>query len=236
MGSSRLPGKVLMDICGKPSLSRLVDRLKACTKIDDIVIATSTQEQDKAIADWAADNGVSFYRGSEDDVLDRVVQAHTSMQSDIIVEITGDCPLLDPEVIDLGVETYLNNDVDVVNNVWQTSYPQGVEVQVFAYDALAHVANTITDPAVREHVSLYFYENPETYKIFHMMAPGHLVRPDLRLQLDYPEDLELIRELYTRLLKDFEATAFRTRDVLKILDQEKALQDINANCVERSAR
>lgn len=236
MGASRLPGKVLMDVCGAPAIRRLVDRLRLCRTLDEIVIATTTEAQDDPIVDWAQDYGVAHFRGSEQDVLDRVVQAHKSVQSDIVVEITGDCPLQDPEVIDLGVETYLNNNCDVVNNVWKTSYPQGVEVQVFAWPALDDVAARITDPAVREHVSLYFYENPDKYNLFHMMAPHRLQAPELRFQLDYPEDLEFIRAVYDKLIPEFGATGFGTQDILALLDKEPALKQINAHCIEKSPR
>src|SRR2546422_5615394 len=131
MRSSRLPGKVLADIGGTPAIARLMTRLRRARLVDGIVLATTTHASDDPLVAWATASGVDLFRGSEDDVLLRVVEAHRMMRSDVIVEVTGDCPLLDPEVIDLGVETFLANDCDVVTNVITSSFPQGVDVQVF---------------------------------------------------------------------------------------------------------
>src|ERR1043166_4002065 len=114
MGSSRLPGKVLMDIGGVPSLTRLFRRLRACRGIDDVVLPTAAAPDDEALVAWGRDAGVPVFRGSEDDVLSRVVGAQRMMGSDIVVEVTGDCPLLDPEVVSLGIETFLATACAVV--------------------------------------------------------------------------------------------------------------------------
>lgn len=235
MGSSRLPGKVLMDIHGKPALARLVDRLRQCRRIDDIVVATSAGQGDDVIEAWAQDYDVPVYRGSEDDVLQRVVDAHRYMGSDIVVEITGDCPLMDPDTVDLAVETFLANDCDVAANVRVPSYPQGTDVQVFSAKDLEKVAATIDDLAVREHVSLYFYENPSLYRIVHMLAPRSGQAPDLRLQLDYPEDLEFIRRVYERL-EPAHGPYFSTGAILDLVAADPALAAINAHCVEKTVR
>lgn len=234
-GSSRLPGKVLMDIGGKPALARLVDRLRLCRRVDDIVLATSTAPGDDVLEDWGRSYGLAVHRGSEDDVLTRVVGAHQAMGSDIVVEVTGDCPLLDAEVIDLGVETFFANDCDVVTNARVPSYPQGADVQVFRTEALAHVAATVDDPAVREHVSLFFYENPALYRVIHLIAPASSQSPDLRLQLDYPEDLAFIREVYARL-EPIHGPAFTVPQILNLLAREPELAAINAHCEEKPVR
>lgn len=235
MGSSRLPGKVLADICGRPALGHLIDRLRSCRMIDDIILATSIATRDNTLEDWAKSEGLEVYRGSEGDVLQRVVGAHHFMGSDVVVEVTGDCPLLDPDVIDLGVETFLANDCDVVTNARVPSFPQGADVQVFRLDALADVESRIVDPAVREHVSLYFYENPSIYRIIHLVADRSRKRHELRLQLDYAEDLAFIREVYSRLLPQF-GSVFGVREILQLIDREPHLCFINANCVEKPLR
>jgi spore coat polysaccharide biosynthesis protein SpsF len=235
MSSSRLPGKVLADIYGRPALGRLVDRLRKCRLIDDIILATTTSPTDNILEDWAISEGLVVYRGSEDDVLDRVVGAHRVMGSDLVVEITGDCPLLDPDLIDLGVETYFANDCDVVTNTRVPSYPQGADVQVFELEALAEVASRISDPAVREHVSLYFYETPSKYRIIHLIADRLQHRPQLRLQLDYADDLAFVREVYKRLLP-LHGEIFGVREILQLLEREPHLCDINADCLEKPLR
>lgn len=235
MSASRLPGKVLMDVAGEPALERLVRRLERAKRLDAIVLATTVNPADDVLAAWAEERGLPCYRGSEDDVLDRVVQAQRMMKSDVIVEICGDAPLLDPAIVDLAVETYLKGGVDVVSTTQRLTWPQGIDAQVFAFPALAHVAETQDDPAVREHVSLYFYEHPETYRIHHLTASAAETAPDLRLQLDYAEDLALIRAVYERLAPHY-GDGFGVREILDLLAREPALCDLNRHCQEKAPR
>ena len=165
MGSSRLPGKMLADIGDKSVIQHLVDRLRNCSTVDDIVIATTDKKTDDELVSWAEEYGVKYYRGSEDDVLQRVIDAHIFMETDIIVEITGDCPFTDPDIVDIGVETFIANECDYLTNCEKFSAPPGLYVQVFTLKSLLEIGEAINDPAVREHVSLYYYENPDKYRI-----------------------------------------------------------------------
>ena len=235
MGSSRLPGKVLYDVNGKPAIERLVNRLRLCKEIDAIIIATTEKSGDDELVEWAIHNNLPVYRGSEDDVLNRVVNAQKSLKSDIVVEVTGDCILLDPNIIDLGIRTYLANDFDVVTNARVASYAQGLDVQVYSLKILEYVEKNIQDPAVREHVSLYFYENPQLYTVCNMVAPPQWERPNLRLQLDYQEDLELIRKLYHRLETKW-GYAFGIEKIIDELNSDPNLEKINASCIEKDVR
>lgn len=235
MGSSRLPGKVLADIAGAPALTRMVRRLRRCQSLDGIILATSINPDDAPLMTWAASEGVDVYRGSEDDVLARVVGAHQQAESEVIVEICGDCPLIDAEVIDTAVATFLQNDADVVSNTARPGFPQGADAQVFHRRALEDVAARISDPAVREHVSLYFYENPKQYRIIHLAPPPRWRNPDLRLQMDYPEDLAFIRAVYSRL-EPVCGDAFGLDEILALLAREPELSKVNAHCVEKSVR
>jgi spore coat polysaccharide biosynthesis protein SpsF len=235
MGSGRLPGKMMSDIAGRPALLRLFERLHQARTVDAIVLATTTQPADDPLVRLAETAGIRCYRGSEEDVLNRVVEAHRMMGTELVVEVTGDCTLIDPKVIDLGVTTFIENDVDVVANVVKPSYPMGVDVQVFRLAALAEVESSVRDPAVREHVSLYFYEHPERYRILHLAAPERYRAPELRLQLDYPEDRELIREIYRRLEPRF-GNSFGTPEILDLLAAEPALAGINRHCIEKEPR
>lgn len=235
MSASRLPGKVLMDVAGAPALERLVRRLTRAESIDAIVLATTTNPADDALAAWAEERRLPCYRGSEDDVLDRVVEAQRMMGSELIVEICGDTPLLDPRVIDAAVARFLDGDVDVVSNTANLTWPQGIDAQVFRFDDLEKVARTQTEPAVREHVSLYFYEHPEVYRIHHLAAPAEETAPHIRLQLDYAEDLDLIRAIYARLEPRF-GDGFSVRDILDLLAAEPDLAAINAHCQEKAIR
>lgn len=235
MGSSRLPGKVLADVCGRPALSRLLDRLRACTRLDGIILATSTAAADDALADWAARENVPCYRGSEDDVLNRVVRAQQQMRADLVVEVTGDSILTDPVVLDWGVASFLANPCDIVTNVKVPSFPMGVDVQVYPLALLEQVEETVDDPAVREHVTLHFYEHPEAYRTFHLLAPSPWEAPTYRFQLDYPEDLAFIRAIYERL-EPSHGPVFGLREIMPLLRREPELLELNIHCEEKTAR
>lgn len=235
MASSRLPKKVLSDIHGAPVLARIVNRLRRCRSLDAIVVATSVNALDDDIAAWAAKSEVACYRGSEDDVLGRVVEAHRFMETDVIVEVCGDTPLVDPEVIDWAVDTFCANECDVVSNTWKLSFPQGVDAQVFRRTALEEVSKRVDDPAIREHVSLYFYEHPEVYRIVHLMAPARWAGSQYRFQLDYAEDHQFISQVYAHLEAEY-GEHFGTEEVLSLLRRQPAIAEINRSCEERSAR
>lgn len=236
MGSSRLPGKVLADIFGQPTLGRLVSRLHCCEHVDEVVVATSTAKEDDILAKWCQQLAIPCYRGSEDDVLNRVVEAHKFMKSDLVVEITGDCPMTDPDIVDLGIETFLTHDVDVVTNCGsQLTWPMGQYVQVFPLALLEQVDRTVSDAAVHEHVSLHFYEHPERYRILEMLAPKRWREPTWRFQLDYPEDLEFQRLVYANLEPIF-GPYFGIEEVVSFLRHHPELLTINRHCEEKSAR
>jgi spore coat polysaccharide biosynthesis protein SpsF len=236
MGSSRFPGKVLADVCGSPALTRLVRRLRRSKTLDDIILATTVSAADDALENWAVREGIPCYRGSEEDVLNRVVRAQEKMNSDIVVEITGDCVLLDAEIIDLGIRTFFENDCDVATNVRKLSFPMGMDVQVYRLKDLAEIERTVKDdPAAREHVSLYLYEHPDKYRIIHFFAPARWDAPTYRFQLDYPEDLRFINEVYRRLEPKY-GDAFGIEEIMSLLKAEPRLVDINIHCLEKAAR
>lgn len=236
MGSSRLPGKVLMDLCGMPVLAMLVERLRKCVTLDGIVVATSTAAGDDVLAAWCRDYGVDCFRGSENDVLARVVQAHRQAGTDVIVEITGDCPLTDPDVVDLGVETFLANECDYLTNCEIVSFPQGICVQVFRFADLERMERESKDPAVHEHVTPLFYERKDIYRNINMLAPRAWHLPgDCRTQLDYPEDLVFLREVCGRLVGKH-GVGFSLGNLVELLREEPQLLEINRHCVERGVR
>ena len=218
MGASRLPGKVLMDLAGRPALGRMLDRVRQAETLDDIVIATSTAPADDAVAAWAEAEGVTVHRGSEDNVLERVLQAHRFMDSDVIVELCGDCPLIDPGVIDIAVERFAQGDCDIVTTTAPQSYPEGLDVEVFSRASLEVVAGDHgDDPEVREHVSIAFYRDRERWKLVSLRAPEELHRPEVRLLLDWPQDVVILARLIGTLEAKF-GPDFTTRDVLLAVD------------------
>lgn len=226
MTSSRLPGKVLLPLAGKPALERLVERIRTSAYIDEIVIATTTNHADDPIVSLAKRLQVTYFRGSENDVLSRVLLAAQSVQGDIIVEITGDCPLVNGELIDRGVEEFFSHNVDYASNTIKRSYPDGFDVQVFSVAVLAEVAKLTKDPIDRIHVSLYLYSHPERFTL-HGWLPKEREHfwPDLRVTLDEKTDYELLNIIFERLLpvdKDFSVS-----DVITFLRDNPQLLAIN---------
>ena len=227
MASSRLPGKMLAAIGNKPVIQHLVDRLRRCSTLDDIVIATTEEKTDDELADWAKKYGVECFRGSENDVLQRVIDSHIYMNTDVIVEITGDCPFTDPDIIDIGVETFLANKCDYLTNCEKFSFPPGLYVQVFTLKSLIKIGKIIEDPAVREHVSLYYYENPDKYNIIHLMSsPKWRLPINTRIYLDYPEDLIFLNNIYEKLCERGKSM-FGAEDIVNLLNKEQNLLEIN---------
>ena len=220
MGASRLPGKVLADLAGRPALGRMLDRVRLARRIDDIVVATSVATADERIKALAVGEGVACYRGSETDVLDRVVRAHKMMNADVVVELCGDCPLIDPEVIDRAVARFMAGDCDVVTTTAPQSYPQGLDVEVFTLAALETVAASDPDDEVREHVSLAFYRDPARYRIVNLEAPPALARPGLRLLLDYPQDLLFLSGVCAALDRAH-GPRFSIAELLVLIDREE---------------
>ena len=236
MGSSRLPGKVLKNFGDETTLSLLVKRLQKSKYLNDIVIATSVSSKDDLICNWCFENNISFFRGSEDDVLDRVVRAHEKMGTDLIVEITGDCPFTDPKIVDLAVQTFLDNDYDVVTNCGNNlSWPMGMYAQVFSLENLKWVNKNISDIVVHEHVSLYFYENLNLYNVFELIAPKNVSYPNMRIVLDYEEDFIFLTKIYEILSTKYN-DFFEINDIVNLLKSQPELLSINKNCKEKEIR
>jgi spore coat polysaccharide biosynthesis protein SpsF len=231
MGSSRLPGKVLADVHGKPALSRLLRRLRRCDSVHGIILATSVDPKDDPVAAWAATEGIPFHRGSEEDVLERVVEAHRKMDSEVVVEVCGDMILLDPDIIDLGIETFLANECEVVTTTCKPSFPIGADVLVCRLRDLEWVERHIQDPLMREHVALFLLQHPERYRVIHLLAPKGLRAPQRRFVLDYPEDLEFIRAVYSRLEPEY-GEDFGSRAILSALERDPSLGEINRHLQE----
>lgn len=235
MGSSRLPGKVMMKIAGVPSLVHTIRRVKRASQVSEVVLATTMLEEDDILADVAKHEGISCFRGSDTDVLGRVCGAHEMMNSDIIVEVTGDCPLIDPEILDLGISKYQSSNFDVVSNTWLPGFPQGMDVQVFKRSLLEEVRASIFDPDVREHVSLYFYKNQEKYKIFHLIPKEKWKAPDIRAQIDYKEDYIFLCQVVEALVAKY-GEKYGINEFLSLLDENPNLKSINSGCVEKSLK
>tara|TARA_E500000331_G_C17085669_1_gene638847 strand:- start:69 stop:812 length:744 start_codon:yes stop_codon:yes gene_type:complete len=233
MTSSRLPGKVLMEVCGKPMLQHMIERLQRVPSLDGIVVATTGNDTDVPIVELAQRMGVGFFQGSEYDVLFRVLDAARAHDIDVIVEMTGDCPLIDPALVEDCIRGYQGSEVDYVSNVLERTYPRGMDTQVFATEILADVANRTDDPEDHEHVSIFIYSHPEIYSLKNMPGPPELTNPGLGLTLDTPEDLELIRRIFEILYPD--NPNFSLANILAVLKDNPALTELNAHVRRKHA-
>ena len=234
MRSSRLPGKVLLPVLGRPMLARMIERLRRVRRADGIVVATTTDPADDPIAALAAEVEVGCFRGSEADVLDRVLRAAQSVGAERIVETTADCPLIDPDVIDRMIEAFDAGAVDYCANVLAPTYPRGLDVQVFPVAVLADVARRTDDPADREHVSLYIYEHPERYRLLNVASGLPPAAAEHRLTVDTEEDLSLVRHIYGALYPA--NPAFGLREILDHLAANPECALINQHVRQKAAR
>lgn len=226
MQSSRLPGKVLREVVGKPLLELMIERVRRARLVDEIVIATTEDASCDPIEALAGQIGVHCYRGSEDDVLDRVLKAAASAHAEVIVELTGDCPLIDPSIIDQVVDVYCKSEVDYCANILKRTYPAGMDTQVFAYRVLEEVSRLACEPPDREHVSLYIYTHPERFSLKNVESGLPPDLTDWRLVVDVPEDLELIRRIYESLYPS--NPEFTLNDIRNLMDQHPRWLEINS--------
>jgi spore coat polysaccharide biosynthesis protein SpsF len=190
---------VLMHANGIPMLLHLVRRLRAVPSLDAIVIATTINAADDPIAEFAAHEEVAVFRGSESDVLGRVIGAARSAEADIVVEITGDCPIIDPDLVEQTIRTFLQHEADYVSNSVVRSYPDGMDTQVMAFAALQRAADLSDDPLDHEHVSRFIYQHPDIFSLVHVVAPPSLTWPNLGLTLDDARDYELLKRVIEHL-------------------------------------
>jgi spore coat polysaccharide biosynthesis protein SpsF len=230
MASTRLPGKVLREAVGVPLLGHLITRLQACVTLDEIIVASTTSAADDAIDDYCSSLGVAVFRGSENDVMGRVLAAASSCEADIVVETTGDNPLLDPEIVDLHVETFLANNADYVSNVVVPSFPDGMDVQVFSLETLRRSEALASHRLDREHVTRHIRQHPETFTRINVVAPRALRRPDFSVTVDVDSDFEIVRLILEHLYKSTEP--FSCVDIVTFLDAHPEIAKLNLK-VER---
>ena len=222
-GSSRLPGKVLKPLLGVPMLARQIERLKRSTRLDQLMVATSDQADDEAIARLCAQLDVPCFRGPLDDVLQRFHLAAQRFNPSQIVRLTGDCPLADPELIDQLIELHLQGGYDYSSNCWDPSYPDGLDAEILSAATLRLLAAQAQSPAEREHVTYYIRQHAELFKIGRLNRTPSLAQ--LRWTVDEPADFELVEQIYQRLYPL--NPAFSTGDILSLLAREPQLATLN---------
>lgn len=231
MGSTRLPGKVLKILNGRPMLWHIIQRLKAVQDADEIIVATSEKEADKPITVLSEEYGLKYFTGSEDDVLERYVKAAERYGIDVIVRITADCPLVDPGIIQELIKKHLSELNDYTSNVIERTFPRGLDAEVVNLAALEKVAGTTSENRFREHVTLFIYEHPELFRIGKLKAREPFNRPELRLTVDTDEDFKLIEIIYRQLYREHQY--IRLPEVFQYLQKNPHLLELNANIEQK---
>lgn len=228
VGSTRLPGKVLLPLEGKPVLARVIERVQAASGVDQIVVATTVSPQDDAIVRLCETLGVGCCRGSEDDVLDRYYQAALAVKADIVVRVTSDCPLFDPDLLSHMLAAFkAQPGLQFMTNA---GYPRGLDVEIFDFATLARAWTEAKDPPEREHVTPYMYRVPGRFETAEYRAPQDLSA--MRWTLDTEEDWDFIRRVYRALHREGEI--FRRDAVFALLRRQPELSQINAHVRQKA--
>jgi len=226
MGSSRLPGKVMMLVDNSNSIIwYVINQIKHSKLCEKMIIATTTLVEDDVIVNFAKENSVQYFRGNSEDCLDRYYRCAELFSISTIVRITCDNPLIDPTLIDNAIVEFNAGDFDYVSNCKPRSFPQGTEVEVFSFKALEKAWSDAQKMSEREHVTPYFYNNPDKFKICNITNQENI--SNLRWTVDREQDLKFIRAVVTRIKK----SPILMKDILEILKKEPELIDINKNYV-----
>ena len=231
MTSTRLPGKIMMEIAGKTLLEHHLERLGRAKTIDEIVLATTENSEDDPTADLGDKLGVSVLRGSEHDVLARYHGAAKGSGADVVVRVTSDCPLIDPQVTDRTVRAFMEKsaELDYVSNRLVHTFPRGLDTEVLHFAALDEAFNEATDPADREHVTLFVWRQPDRYRLLNVPCDRDLSHH--RWTVDTPEDFELMSRVIEALYPaqpDFSLNA-----AVNLLDQHPDWSDLNAHIEQK---
>lgn len=231
IGSTRLPGKVLLDLAGEPMLVRVVNRCRRAKTVQEVVVATTTKQADEAIVKVSAERGWPCFLGRENDVLDRYYWTAIQYQADVIVRITSDCPLIEPEIVDRVVQEFLDLQpgVDYASNVFpRRTFPRGLDTEVMRFDVLEQAWHKDNNPAWREHVTPYIQRNPD---LFHIHGVINKVNYSyMRWTVDTPEDLAFVRCIYDHFVCD----RFSWREVLAVLEQHPEWLEINRHVQQKA--
>lgn len=222
-GSTRLPGKVMYPLDGRPVLEHVVQRTAQAESIDNIVVATSIGDPDDVIAEYASRFGAEIVRGSESNVLGRFEAVVDEYAPDIILRVTGDCPLIDPAIIDHAVAPVVDGSADYTTNILQRTFPRGLDVEAFSAESFREVASAATTQQEREHVTPYYREHPDKFDLVNIRSDEifqetrYIDRTDLRLTLDEPDDYRLLERVYRSVEYD---EILPIQEAIDLIDEE----------------
>ena len=224
MGSSRLPGKVMEKLDQDNTvLSYVIRQLKHSKFLDDIVVATTSLKRDEVIVDFLEREGIKYFCGDEENVLDRYYQCAKKFSMSEIVRIPSDKPLIDPDIVDKCIQIFLSKKYDYVTTFLEPSFPYGTEVEIFSFDALEKTWKNAKLPSEHENVTPYIYNNKDKFQIYNVKNSIDL--PHLRWVVDRAEDLELVRQLVSKIDKD----PILMQDILEVFESDPKLAEINSN-------
>jgi len=223
MSSTRLPGKVMEPILGRPMIERQIERLMRCRRVDQLIVATSDRQDDDILEALCRRIGAPCFRGDLENVLDRFYQAAKLYHPEHVVRLTGDCPLTDPGLIDELINFYLDSQCDYASNCQEPTLPDGLDAEIFSFAALAQTWKEAVLPSHLEHVTSFIRSHPERFKIGHYKY--HRELSNLRWTVDESEDLEFARRVYEKLYPS--NPEFQTEEIVALLEQEPELLEIN---------
>ncbi|HAU35906.1 MAG TPA: acylneuraminate cytidylyltransferase, partial [Lysinibacillus sp.] len=225
MGSTRLPGKILKKVNGRSLLSYQLERLQQSNYINDLVIATTIDEKDDLIVEFCKKNNILWFRGSEEDVLARYYETAKTFKADVIVRITSDCPIIDVQVVDKTIWNFMDNNFEYVSNTVERTYPRGLDTEVFTFAALEKAYNEATLARDREHVTAYFYTNPDVFKVGSVQ--NEVDYSKYRWTVDTEEDFQLIKNIIEKLF--FKNPQFTLHDTVNLMEANPDWFYINAH-------
>ena len=229
MGSSRLPGKVMLPFGEEPALGLLLKRVSCADKLDEVIVATTEEKGDLPIIRFCEKIGVKSFRGSENDVMKRVLDTARHCEADLICELMGDSPFLDPNEINRAITEYQARDCDYLSNFWpENTYPLGFAVQVYRTEVLSRAEKMTQDPVDRSHVTTFIYQNPDLFVLEGIKAPSECHAPDLRMALDQSEDYEAMQEVFEGI-QGSENPFFSMKDCIRFLRNNPRVIKINQN-------
>ncbi len=229
MGSTRLPGKVMKNLAGKPVLEHCICRVQQARLVDNVIVATTTNAGDNVIVDFCKEVEVNCFRGSEEDVLARYYLVAKKYKADIVVRITSDCPLIDPDVIDAAIDLFLSDTSDYVSNTLKRTFPRGLDTEVFWSDVLERAFYEAEKNYEREHVTPYIWQHPDKFKLGQLL--NEVDYSGYRLTLDTEEDYLLLTELFNRASKPGED--FNLNSIIKFLIKNPEVTKINAHVKQK---
>jgi spore coat polysaccharide biosynthesis protein SpsF len=225
MGSTRLPGKVLADIEGKPLIWHIFNRLQKISLISEVVISTTNQSTDKPLIEFAKKENIAYFAGSEDDIIDRIYKTGEKFSCDILVKINADCPLIDIKLIENGINLFLSskNKPDLITNCVEETFPEGMQYSIFNFNVIKKIWLTLKESFWREYFYRFMIENKNNFSIINIKNEKDLSK--LRWTVDYQEDLEFVKKIYSKLYSKNQF--FGMNEILNLLDKNPEIRKIN---------